>query len=55
MHVTNRKWNSLSQLMNYIEKNNKREKIIEFNGYELITNKHRYTLYQGQVNVNKPL
>jgi len=43
---TNRTWSSLSQLKEKIEKDGK-EKIVEFNGLELVTNKFIYGLYAG--------
>jgi len=43
---TKQTWTSLSQLASTIEKD-KSEKIKDFLGYELITNKYRYGLYGG--------
>ena len=43
---TKQTWTSLSQLASTIEKD-KSEKIKDFLGYELITNKYRYGLYSG--------
>jgi len=43
---TKRTWNSLSQLKDHIEKDGK-EKVKDFIGHELITNKYRYGLYGG--------
>lgn len=43
---TKQTWTSLSQLASTIEKD-KSEKIKDFLGYELITNKYRYGLYDG--------
>ena len=48
---TKRTWSSLSQLKSEIERSGK-EKIKEFNGYELITNKWRYGLYDGVLTRN---
>lgn len=42
-HLT-RSWNSLDSLSTYLT-NNKLEKVKEFNGYSLLTNKRLYTLY----------
>lgn len=45
-----RKWNSLTQFKNYLEKN-KLEKVIAFNGALLETNKAYYGLYAGDLSV----
>lgn len=45
---TKRMWNSLTQLKEHINKDGK-EKVIDFNGFELITNKRRFTLYDGML------
>jgi hypothetical protein len=44
----NGKWNSLTQLKEYIESNTK-EKIKSFDGVYLVTNKYTYSLYDGTV------
>jgi hypothetical protein len=44
----NGKWNSLTQLKEYIESNTK-EKIKSFDGIYLVTNKYTYSLYDGTV------
>ncbi len=49
---TTRKWNSLSQLKDTIERDGK-EQVISFNGYELVTKKWRYGLYDS-ILVRKP-
>ena len=46
-HLT-RKWNSLYDLSEYLEKNGI-EKIKNFDGASLLTNKRYYTLYQGEL------
>jgi len=43
---TKRTWSSLSQLRDHIERDSK-ERVKDFTGNELITNKHRYGLYDG--------
>lgn len=47
---TKRMWSSLSQLKEHIEKDGK-EKIVDFNGAELTTNKRIFSLYQGLLTV----
>lgn len=46
-HLT-KKWNSLSDLKEYLERT-KKETIIEFNGYSLTTNKGKYGLAFGEL------
>ena len=48
----NGKWHSLSQLRDFISENSK-EKIVDFTGYELKTNKFTYALYDGIVTWKK--
>jgi len=43
-------WNSLTDLKNYLI-DNKIEKVIKFNGFELITNKATYMLFDGQLTI----
>ena len=43
---TKRTWNSLLQVREAVERDGK-EKVKAFKGYELITNKYCYGLYQG--------
>lgn len=43
-------YSSLTDLKRDIEKR-KGENVLDFNGWELITNKNRYTLYDSQVYV----
>jgi len=50
---TKRSWNSLSQLREHLDRDGK-EKVKEFNGFELITNKNRYGLFQGAI-TKKPV
>jgi len=47
-----KKWDSLSKLKDYLEKENL-EKIVDFNGYELITEKYRYTIAFSELRVEK--
>lgn len=47
-----KKWDSLSKLKDYLEKENL-EKIVHFNGYELITEKYRYTIAFSELRVEK--
>jgi len=51
--LTNRKWNSLNQVKDYIESNNTSEKVISFDGATLTTNKYIYGLAFGQVSIKK--
>jgi hypothetical protein len=46
------KWNSLSDLKNYLT-TNKLEKVVDFNGHELVTEKHVYTLAFRKLNTKK--
>lgn len=43
-------WQSLTQLKNHIEKN-KLEKVISFDGAQLITDKATYGLYAGEISI----
>jgi hypothetical protein len=45
-------WASLSQLREIIERDGK-EKILEFNGYSLKTNKRTFILYNGILTIKK--
>ena len=45
-------WSSLSQLKEIIERDGK-EKILEFNGYSLKTNKRTFMLHNGKLTVKK--
>jgi len=47
-----KKWDSLSKLKDYLEKENL-EKIVDFNGYELVTEKYRYTIAFSELRVEK--
>ena len=49
---TKKKWNSLTQLRDAIVKDGK-EKVVEFNGLQLTTNKRAFGLYDGQLSVRK--
>ena len=48
---TKRKWNSLLQVREAVERDGK-EKVKAFNGYELTTNKNRYGLFHGVLTKN---
>lgn len=52
MNPLTRKWNSLSDFKDYIEKNTK-EKVEYFDGARLITNKNSYGLAFGQIRADK--
>jgi len=45
-------WNSLGQLKEEIEAD-KSEKIVSFNGWQLITNKYVYGLFDGKLSRRK--
>ena len=45
-HKTN--WNSLTEFRQYLERETQ-ETVVSFNGYELTTQRHRYTLQHGQL------
>lgn len=45
---TKKSWNSLTQLKEHIERDNK-EKIVSFDGIKLVTNKRTYRLFDGQL------
>lgn len=47
-YIDNKKWNSLSQLKEWLETNTK-EKIKSFDGISLVSNKYVYTLAIGKV------
>lgn len=47
---THKRWNSLTDLKDKIEKDGK-EKIVNFNGYKLITDKRVFGLYDGILSV----
>jgi hypothetical protein len=45
-----KKWGSLTDLKNYIKNSVKTEKVISFNGFELITDKNSYKMdYDGLI------
>jgi hypothetical protein len=46
MDYTKRTWNSLTQLLEHIKRDGE-ELVVHFNGYELVTDKYRYGLYDG--------
>ena len=50
--VLNKKWNSLSSLKSYFEREGG-ERVVEFNGYELVTGKYKYTLAHGELHREK--
>lgn len=43
-----RKWESLSKLRDHFDKTGE-EKVVEFNGIQLVTKKHVYGLYADQL------
>lgn len=47
VHLT-KKWNNLTDLKDYFERT-KKEKIVEFKGYSLTTNKGKYGLVLGDL------
>jgi hypothetical protein len=47
-YIDNKKWNSLTQLKEWLETNTK-EKIKSFDGISLVSNKYVYTLAIGKV------
>jgi hypothetical protein len=47
-----KKWPSLTAFKDFLEANSK-EKVIEFNGYRLVTNKFEYQLFDGQISKTK--
>jgi hypothetical protein len=51
MDYTKRTWNSLSQLKEHIVRDGK-ERILDFTGNEIVTNKYRYGLYDGMLTRN---
>ena len=46
-----KKHNSLNEFANWLEKNKPDEKIIERKGYELVTSKHIYRMYESNVRI----
>ena len=48
MKSDEKKWASLTAFKDFLELDSK-EKIIEFNGYKLVTNKFEYQLFDGQI------
>ena len=50
--LTERTWNSLTQVKDYLESNTK-EKIEYFDGATLVTNKNTYGLAFGKLNIKK--
>lgn len=50
--IKNKKWQSLTQFKEYLEKNTK-EKIEYFDGMVLITNKYRYGLAFGELSIKE--
>jgi len=43
-----KKWNSLTDFKEFLEKN-KLEEILDFSGYQLVTNKRVYSLYNSKL------
>ena len=50
--LTKKKWNSLSQLKTHFEREGG-EKVVSFDGIELVTGKYRYTLAYGELHREK--
>ena len=48
------KWNSLSELKTHLEKDTN-EKVIYFDGYQLVTETTRYGLYNGEISISDPI
>jgi len=48
------KWNSLSELKTHLEKDTN-EKVIHFDGYQLVTETTRYGLYNGEISISDPI
>ena len=48
LDVTKKKWNNLSQLKSHFEREGG-EKVVSFNGFELVTGKYKYTLAFGKL------
>lgn len=51
--LTNKKWNSLSQVREHLEKNSPKEKIVSFDGATLVTDKYTYGLAFGKLSQTK--
>lgn len=47
------KWNSLNELKNHLERETK-EKVVHFDGYQLVTETTRYGLYNGEISISDP-
>lgn len=52
INILKKKWNSLSQLKTHFEREGG-EKIVSFNGFELVTGKYKYTLAFGELHREK--
>ena len=50
--ILDKKWNSLSSLKGYFEREGD-EKVVSFNGIELVTGKYKYTLAYGKLHREK--
>lgn len=46
-------WNSLTELKNYLVKETN-EKIVHFDGYQLVTKTTKYGLYNGKISISDP-
>ena len=46
-----KKWYSLREFSNWLKTNRPEEKIIQHRGFELLTNKHIYRLYEGELRI----
>jgi hypothetical protein len=52
VNLLKKKWNNLSQLKSHFEREGG-EKVVSFNGFELVTGKYRYTLAHGELHREK--
>ena len=50
--ILEKNWNSLSSLVAHFEREGG-EKVVSFDGYELVTGKHKYTLAHGELHREK--
>lgn len=47
-------WNSLTELKNYLVRETN-EKIVHFDGYQLVTETTRYGLCDGKISISEPI
>lgn len=48
------KWNSLAELKAHLE-NDTNEKVVHFDGYQLVTKTTRYGLSNGKISISDPI